>query len=331
MSRKFRSGLRGYGGYEVLDSLFPLIQAAEWTNSIGMSMTLIEQQLLVQSQWLRDVDRQRDALNDVWRDLVEAAKRMPGPPTWPPLAYSHRPLGIEVGLLELTQFSQDTYFNFGLAVKTLQDLSINISSVERAIEESLRVFRDIDWSTMLEPEDLAELDLDAVIDDPVIDLNDHISFQQWIAGLFHDFRIKNPVVACLLLFLVYSPIQTAYDEAVLNLVRGGAEAVVEQTVSKDYRVIEKTIKIEVNNTLNTSIESREIKDEILKRYGYVATDRLIMRKRDCVDSRALHTLGFGQVVKIVHKKRNWTLVEYEGDEGLIRGWVFTRYISNFKK
>lgn len=70
---------------------------------------------------------------------------------------------------------------------------------------------------------------------------------------------------------------------------------------------------------------------MLKVYGYVSTDSLIMRQSNKVRSRAVHILKFGQVIKVIHKNRNWTLVEYESDEDVIRGWVFTRYISKFKK
>ena len=52
---------------------------------------------------------------------------------------------------------QSMNLGFGLAVKTLQDLGINLSLVEQAIQGNLQVFRDMDWSTMVKPEDLGEL------------------------------------------------------------------------------------------------------------------------------------------------------------------------------
>ena len=39
----------------------------------------------------------------------------------------------------------------------------------------------------------------------------------------------------------------------------------------------------------------------------------------------------GLKLAIIHKDRNWTLVEYEGEEVVTHGWVFTRFFSNSKK
>jgi len=44
-------------------------------------------------------------------------------------------------------------------------------------------------------------------------------------------------------------------------------------------------------------------------------------------------LEFGQIVKVLHKSRKWTLIEYENDEDevIIQGWVFSRYVKKFKR
>ena len=133
------------------------------------------------------------------------------------------------------------------------------------------------------------------------------------------------------MMFVCSPIQSAIDDAVLGAIKGTTIPIIEQAKTTDYKVIKKNIKIEVNNTLNINIETKDARDELLKIYGYVSTDSLIMRQSNKVKSRAVHTLKFGQVIKVIYKDRNWTLVEYERDEDVIRGWVFTRYISRFKK
>jgi uncharacterized protein YgiM (DUF1202 family) len=91
------------------------------------------------------------------------------------------------------------------------------------------------------------------------------------------------------------------------------------------------MKIVVNNTLIINVESKDVRDEFMKIYGYVSTEKLVMRQTNKVKSNALHTLEFGQIVRIIHKDRNWTLVEYESEGDPIQGWVFTRYISKFKR
>lgn len=44
------------------------------------------------------------------------------------------------------------------------------------------------------------------------------------------------------------------------------------------------------------------------------------------DSRILATVDFPQVVVIVRERKDWTLVEYEGGDGVLHGWVFSRYV-----
>lgn len=216
-------------------------------------------------------------------------------------------------------------------IKTIQDLSIDMSGIEKAIQSNLEIFRGIDWSEIIAHEDLDEFEIDIILDTSVIDINENITFWEQIAEFINKFAPKHPNIYILLCIFVFSPIQSAIDDAVLNLIREKTVPIIQEAQTQDYKVIEKNLKIEVNNTLNINIESQDAKDELLKGYGYVSAEKLIMRRTNRVKSRAVHTLEFGQVVKIINKNRNWTLVEYEDDEDIIQGWVFTQYISKFKK
>jgi hypothetical protein len=71
---------------------------------------------------------------------------------------------------------------------------------------------------------------------------------------------------------------------------------------------------------------------VFKGYRFVISKQLDVKQRPAQKSQLIGRLYFGQVVKILTKRRNWTLVEYRDDENniIINGWVFTRYIKSFK-
>lgn len=76
----------------------------------------------------------------------------------------------------------------------------------------------------------------------------------------------------------------------------------------------------------------EKKEEIVKNYRFVTAKTLLVRNKPSQQSQILGRLYFGQVVNIVQKNRNWTLISWQDEQsGLsIRGWVFTRYIKKFR-
>lgn len=216
-------------------------------------------------------------------------------------------------------------------IKTLQSLSIDVSKVQEEIQRNLNVFRGIDWSVIIDLQDLEEFDIDNSIDEIIVDIADGISFQQQIVEFANKFRIKYPIIFYFILVFVWSPIQSAINDEVLNIIKGTTAPIVQEVKTTNYNNVEKNIKIEVNNILNINIESKEVKDDILKTFYYVSTNKLVIRQRNRIKSKAIYTLEFGQVVKVLHKNRNWTLIEYIKDESIIQGWVFTRYLSKFKR
>jgi len=87
--------------------------------------------------------------------------------------------------------------------------------------------------------------------------------------------------------------------------------------------------------------AKELKDRVrgissnveqLKSIRYVSATNLNVRYSNSRKSKIVGTLHFGNLVIIVNKRRNWTLVEWSdpNSEILIRGWVFTRYLKTFK-
>ena len=340
MSKTIKYGFDISGVQRMLDSMSPVIQAAQMSNAVvaAMPTSIINQQLLDATQPMREAaERLHLILNsDGIARVMENSNRISEIIGSSIMFEANSAVQSLLRTTSLQVNIKNSLEGLKLGIdpailRTMQGLTINISGVEEAIQNNLKVFRGIDWSAVIDPDDLEDLDIQNALDGAVIDINDGISFQQQVAEFINKLKSKSPVVFLIFYMFVISPIQSAIDEAVLGVIRGTTTPIIEQAQTTDYRVIEKNIRIEVNNTLNINIDSKDVRDDLLEIYGYVSTGQLIIRQTNKVKSKALHTVEFGQVVRIVHKDRNWTLVEYESDEVTIQGWVFTRYISKFKK
>jgi hypothetical protein len=84
------------------------------------------------------------------------------------------------------------------------------------------------------------------------------------------------------------------------------------------------------------IEKKLIKSNIdleaLRMYRIVMVDELNVRKQNKRSSTLLGKICFGQIVKEIERKKNWSHVEWidDNDESaVIRGWVFSRYLKKF--
>ncbi|ACJ34415.1 SH3 domain-containing protein [Anoxybacillus flavithermus] len=72
--------------------------------------------------------------------------------------------------------------------------------------------------------------------------------------------------------------------------------------------------------------------EELKPLRMVSTSQLPVRQTNKKNTKAIDTLHFGQVVRVIEKRRNWTLVAYQKEDGeVVKGWVLTRYLEKFTK
>lgn len=128
---------------------------------------------------------------------------------------------------------------------------------------------------------------------------------------------QNPLVTKILVYIIL-PI-------IINIFTGGLSPQDTQTtIKQNNTIIIKSIKNEVRKSLPSQ--------EIISMYRFVSCKHLKVMEGNSTKSRSLGKLSFGQVVTIVTKKRNWTLVEYRKDESgvIIKGWVFTRYLEKFK-
>lgn len=340
MNSKFKYGFEIPGILSMMETISPVIQSIQMPDAINAAMygNMATRQLFNIAQPMREAIEQYNRITDSFnivglRDALGMSSDIAG--TFSKMGISDNLQHVlNSASLQMDLNSSVNNLNFGIdsfLIKQIQGISIDISAVENAVCNNLEIFKGMDWSSIISPEDLKELDLENTLDGSVIDINDGISFQQKIVDFVNKIKTKYPIMFFLFLYFVLPPIQDAVVDGITQLIRGKTTPIIEQAQTTDYRAVEKNIKIEVNNTLNINIESKDVRDKLLKIYGYVSTDKLIIRQTNKVKSRALYTLEFGQVVRIIHKDRNWTLVEYESDEDVIRGWVFTRYVSRFRK
>ncbi|MCL6585101.1 MAG: SH3 domain-containing protein [Anoxybacillus sp.] len=72
--------------------------------------------------------------------------------------------------------------------------------------------------------------------------------------------------------------------------------------------------------------------EELKPFRMVSASQLPVRQTNKRNTKAVDMLHFGQVVRVIEKRRNWSLVAYQKEDGeVIKGWVLTRYLEKLAK
>lgn len=73
-------------------------------------------------------------------------------------------------------------------------------------------------------------------------------------------------------------------------------------------------------------------EQQLNLHRFVTVDVLNVRISPKRSSERIGEVYFGQTVRVVQKKRNWTFVEYiDEDDAVCTGWVYTRHLKQFKK
>jgi hypothetical protein len=95
-------------------------------------------------------------------------------------------------------------------------------------------------------------------------------------------------------------------------------------VNFNRNTFEKNIKREVRKI--------QVDNYFLNNYRFVTNKSLDVWSSNSTKSKKMARLYFGQLVRVVRKKKNWALIEYQDKNGevIITGWVFTRYVKKFK-
>ena len=102
-----------------------------------------------------------------------------------------------------------------------------------------------------------------------------------------------------------------------------APSLIEKMAAENRRAIINEIK---------RTPKHQVKIENWSNYRFVIANRLNVRQNPNTKSPIIDELFLGEVVRIIEKRKNWTLVEYKQEisQKEIRGWVFTRYIRKFQ-
>lgn len=92
--------------------------------------------------------------------------------------------------------------------------------IEKSIQSNLRIFRGLDWSELINPEDLEDLDFENSLDGAVIGINDGITFQQRLVEFANKLESKYPVIFMMLMMFIFSSMQSAIDYVILSTIKG---------------------------------------------------------------------------------------------------------------
>ena len=90
---------------------------------------------------------------------------------------------------------------------------------------------------------------------------------------------------------------------------------------------------QIIKNIKKELTKNDIDLRLLRTYRIVSIDELIVRERNRKASKLIGKVYFGQIVKVVAKEKNWSLIEWKGNDEtsdlIIRGWVFSRYLNKF--
>ena len=88
-------------------------------------------------------------------------------------------------------------------------------------------------------------------------------------------------------------------------------------------------KNSVVKRIQKKISSSNIEKDLLKDYRIVKANVLDVRAKNTRKSKIRGKLYLGQLVYVVKKNKNWTLIESKDSEDsvVLKGWVFNRYLK----
>lgn len=132
--------------------------------------------------------------------------------------------------------------------------------------------------------------------------------------------LKNPALEKILSLLVY-PIIVALIFSIVNPI---TDYYIKESLNAEKREVEKKIKKHVLSATEDSTT--------LNSFRLVSRKFLDVRVNPSATSPTLGRLYFGQVVVLIEKRKDWSLVAWSDDDNqlAVQGWVFSRYLSKFQ-
>lgn len=196
-------------------------------------------------------------------------------------------------------------------IKTINLSVVDWETLNRHLE------RDVldDDSVQVTEQEIKEVTMEVLEESGI--LQSHDRFEEQLNTLIQKVdKVEQPwykavflsiIATLIMMFLspILEPLQKEYTEY----------------VQQNGRMIMKEIKEKVHSEVGSSA--------FLSGYKIISTENMVVRITDKKNSNSVGKVYFGQLVRVIEKKRNWSLISYEDIDGnLIEGWVYTRYLSN---
>src|SRR5690606_32074356 len=96
-----------------------------------------------------------------------------------------------------------------------------------------------------------------------------------------------------------------------------------QTVQDSITNIIVENKAKVMKIIKAEYHSLVLDNKEQLHYRFVSTEKIIVRITNKKNSQPVGQVKFGTVVEVLYKNKNWTLIEYENENGkVVTGWVY---------
>jgi hypothetical protein len=98
------------------------------------------------------------------------------------------------------------------------------------------------------------------------------------------------------------------------------------------KALEASSKQEANKSMRAAGREAVPDINLLKEFRFVGAMRLQVRATARARGAVIGQLQSGQVVRVIEKERDFTLIAWTGEDGKVelQGWVFSRYLERFK-
>lgn len=257
---------------------------------MALSTTVIEFHESMKSACLDPLATFRQQMEEMDRSpLVNIRKELE-------TSYSAFWADIQNGLSELKEFAQvlpkgDIVFGADQTV-SVRDRAFELTEIQALIDETLSRYSL-----------------------PPIDKQ---TFETGMNRLVTEIRKnKDPFIQRIILSFIVSLI-VSFLVTFLNPI---IDEIRDHYVVKDKRTVTKIIQ--------KTIPRVEISNDLLIGHRFVIADVLNVRDKGNRRSNLVGKLYFGQVVRVIEKRKDWSLIEWTDSDGesAIRGWVFSRYLK----
>jgi uncharacterized protein YgiM (DUF1202 family) len=212
-----------------------------------------------------------------------------------------------IGLASSKLFENSELFQFEAKLKFISENIIQItkSDIEKLLDSEIETFNTENISLI---EILEELKIETI--------NNKLRFKEINQQLEELLKIAqkqtNSIIINFILGLMVSIIFTYFVQPIIN--------------HFDFN------KLQINKILIPEIK-RALKPNKLSNYRVVSVmSYLNVRTKPSLKSKVIFHLTSGDLVEIINKQKNWTLIKkYDSEyETIIQGWVNTRYLLKIK-